>query len=435
MCHCRWSRVSRFLDRPYLSLVPFLACLMALLTWPACARAPLLSGVTAQPPRFVAGERGGTTITYRVGRTADVSIYVEDAAGRRYTLRHNVRRAPDEYAFRFDGAVSPPDPVAAGDSFLVERQVLPPGTYTYIVSAQAGSETAELRGTLTITGADTTLPEVRDLDVYPPRFTPNLDGFDDEVKISYVLTKRADVDVYLEPATPGAVATPHPTPANQPGWLVATPAPGTASGKLPRFFIAQQRDVPPGLYQHTWDGGVWNKVVPPPDGDYRLIVRATDSAGNVVRAERRLTIAEGGIPQAQIVSATITPHSVPLGGVVKVEVTVKNTGSVPIRSTGPPPGTQYTSEENFNTKGYYEEPGAFRVGLDYEGNSIGREYPYRWGLGKEYLAPGESVTVVGYLQVTLKTPRPQPHFFVGLVHEDVAKVEDRRFPTKITIGF
>lgn len=409
---------------------------VALLTWPACVRAPLLSDVTAQPQRFDAGGRGGTTITYRVGRPADVSIYVEDAAGRRYALRTNVRRVPDAYAFRFDGAVSPPDPAAAGDSYLVERQVLPPGTYTYVVTAQAGGETAEQRGTLTITGADTALPEVRELDVYPARFTPNLDGFDDEVKISYVLTKRADVDVYLEPLDAGAVATPHPTPANQPGWRMPTPAAGSATGQgAPRLFIAQQRDVPPGLYQHTWDGGVWNKVVPPPDGEYRLVVRATDSAGNAVRAERRLTIADGGIPQAQIVSAKITPHSVPLGGVLKVEVTVKNTGAVAIRSTGPPPGTQYTSEENFNTKGYYEEPGAFRVGLDYEGNSIGREYPYRWGLGKEYLAPGESVTVVGYLQVTLKTPRPQPHFFVGLVHEDVAKVEDRRFPTKITIGF
>jgi hypothetical protein len=163
-------------------------------------------------------------------------------------------------------------------------------------------------------------------------------------------------------------------------------------------------------------------------------VRATDSAGNVTRAERPLTIADGGIPQAQIVTATFTPHSVPLGGVLKLEVTVKNTGSVALRSTAPPPGTQYTSDENFNSKGYYEEPGAFRVGLDYEGNSVGREYPYRWGLGKD-LAPGESVTITGTLQVTLRTPRPEPHFFVGLVHEDVAKVEDKRFPQKITIGF
>ena len=39
--------------------------------------------------------------------------------------------------------------------------------------------------------------------------------------------------------------------------------------------------------------------------------------------------------------------------------------------------------------GLTEEPGVFRLGLDYEGNSEALQYPFRWSTG-----PGRELTVI-----------------------------------------
>jgi hypothetical protein len=88
-----------------------------------------------------------------------------------------------------------------------------------------------------------------------------------------------------------------------------------------------------------------------------------------------------------------------------------------------PPGTTYTSSESFNSLGWYEEPGAWRFGIDFEGNSTGRPYPYRFAIGSDaaltvingekYLMPGQRATIVGHLQIIDKPPRIALHYWAG----------------------
>jgi len=148
-------------------------------------------------------------------------------------------------------------------------------------------------------------------------------------------------------------------------------------------------------------------------------------------------------------AADFSPLIVPLGDTLTFTCTVKNIGTVPVRTKGPEPGTTFTSSENFNTLGEYEEPGIFRVGLDFEGNSEGRIYPYRWQLGTDeeltvldtaigpqaYLMPGQTVTVVGHLRITQEPVTVEPYFWIGLIHESVWIVQDRIEATPISIGF
>ena len=162
-----------------------------------------------------------------------------------------------------------------------------------------------------------------------------------------------------------------------------------------------------------------------------MVGEATDAVGNHSVISRPLTIADGGVPLAQIISSSITPASVALGGTLKVEVTVENVGPVTIRSQGPYSGTVYTTDQNYNTLGYYENPGVFRVGADFEGNAAGRIYPFRWGFSGDALLPGQRQTIIGYIKITDKTPAPTLYFWTGLIHEQVRVVNDKVNPVKI----
>jgi hypothetical protein len=142
---------------------------------------------------------------------------------------------------------------------------------------------------------------------------------------------------------------------------------------------------------------------------------------------------------------------VPLGQVLSFTLTVQNIGPVPIRTQGPEPGTIYDNNQNYNTLGFSESPGVFRIGINYEGNSAGDPYPYRWQLGKTseltkrtfqgrdyyYLMPGQTVTVTGGIRMVQAPPLRNPRFWAGLIHEQVEYVpgEDYVNPTQITIGY
>ena len=178
-----------------------------------------------------------------------------------------------------------------------------------------------------------------------------------------------------------------------------------------------------------------------------MVVETEDAVGTRDVARGELTIVNGGVPQAEIVNraAQWSASVVPLNGTLTFTCTVRNIGKVGVRTKGPEPGTVYTTSENFNKKGLFEEPGIFRVGLDYEGNSSGRVYPFRWQLGSDdelteidgqkYLMPGQVVTVVGHLQIVDEPAKVTPRYWLGLVHEQVWIVQDYVESTPITIGY
>lgn len=123
-------------------------------------------------------------------------------------------------------------------------------------------------------------------------------------------------------------------------------------------------------------------------------------------------------------NVSITPGLVAVGESLRFSVTVTNTGGVTLKRGYPDPG--HTYEEGQVAQGASYD--TFRVGLDYAGrpDSMGA-YPYRWGLGKD-LAPGESVTITGYVRIKNTAER---NFWAGAMREGIAFVADHVGTTSI----
>ncbi len=378
-----------------------------------CGGKAWLSDLSVRPAQIspnADGKDDVTLISYRLARSAKVSIYLVDAAGNRHYFRKESPRAyaREAYQVLFGGTI--------------EGRLLPDGTYSCVVEAvdNAGN-VASLRQPLTIAGGDPEALRIENLSISPPIFTPNRDGIGDRVTIGYYLTKEATrVDVYLLSKT----GERYPVPED----------------KIRKMGSA-------GSHQHDYDGGVDLGAQPPADGTYTVVVEAEDAVGNKAQVSGPLTIVNGGVPQVEIVNSAVewSAPIVRFGDTLTFTCTVRNTGTVPVRTKGPEPGYVYTMDENFNSVDMPEEPGIFRVGLDYEGNSAGRTYPFRWQLGRndeltiidgeKYLMPGQTVTVTGGLRITQKTVRVAPYFWAGLIHESVWIVMDRVENTQITIEF
>lgn len=401
-----------------------------LFTLTACASATLLDNVSltsdAISPRPNA-DNATTTLRYTLGRSATVSIYLLDERGTRHDFRADQPRAAGSYDALFNGAVN--------------DRVLSDGKYTIVIEAKDGAgPIAKVEKNLTIAGADSTPPEFQNLTVFPDVFTPNQDGIQDRVTIRYWLTKPAKVDLYL--------------------W----------DGKA-RYEVAEKKTTLclkedfycVGAHEYDYDGGIDLLASPPPDGTYDVVAVAADAVGNRTQVSKKLTLKDGGIPRATITNSGVdwSPLAlsfsrlvqgallVPLGGTVTFTVTVQNIGPVPIRTKGPEPTTIYSTSENYNTLKQFEEPGVWRVGMDSEGNSVGRAYPYRWQIGSSkeltrvlkdgkeyfYLMPGQRVSVSGSVKIVDKPPRVNVYYWVGLVQEDVRIVEDRVEPRVVTVEY
>lgn len=393
--------------------------LMLLLGLAGCGGGPLLTKVSVEPemisPRPGAPNRAAR-IVYSLSRAARVNVYLADAQGVRHPLRENRVRAAGDYEILFGGSV--------------DNQTLPDGTYQVVVEAKDESGAQEvLPATLKIVDADTTLPEMQNFTVFPQEFTPNQDGLDDRVIIRYYLTKPARVAVYL---TDGKTKYP-------------------IDEKKETTLLTEDKLSEVGAHEYDYDAGIDRGAPPPPDGTYTVVAEAVDANGNLVREERALTIKEGGTPRAAIIGSAgdFNPRVVPLGETLYFTVTVKNVGTVPIRTKGPEPGFIYTTSQNYSTVEQFEEPGIWRLGVDSEGNSIGRQYPYRWQLGMSreltpleregktiyYLMPGQVVTVAGGIKIVDQPPKIDPFYWLGLVQEQVRIVEDHVEPTRITVEF
>lgn len=396
--------------------VLFAAALLVLVA--ACGNTLLLTNMTITPdtisPRPGAPNRA-TKINYSLSRPADVSVYLVNETGK-YVLRENQSRVAGDYEILFGGSV--------------DNKTLGDGTYQVVIEARDEDGATESKpGTLTIVDADTSLPEMQSFTVFPQEFTPNQDGLDDRVIIRYYLTKPALVTVYL---TDGKTKYP-------------------IDEKKETTLLTEDKLSEVGPHEYDYDAGIDRLAPPPPDGAYTIVAEAVDANGNMVREERPLTIKDGGTPRAAIIGSAgdWDPTVVPLGETVFFTVTVKNVGTVPIRTKGPEPGFVYTTSQNFSVVEEFEEPGIWRLGVDSEGNSIGRQYPYRWQLGTDaeltqveregktiyYLMPGQVVTISGGVKITDKPPKVDPFYWFGLVQEQVRIVEDRVEPTRITVDF
>jgi hypothetical protein len=167
-------------------------------------------------------------------------------------------------------------------------------------------------------------------------------------------------------------------------------------------------------------------------------------------SESPLTIENGGLPRAEISLGAVkwSSHTIPLGQALTFELTVENYGLAPIRTFGPWSGTEYEQSQNSNTLGFYEQDGAWRVGIDCD--SCIRDYPWRWALGDEstltpltengethyYLMPGQRAVIKGSILLTevIESRNPQ-YFWAGLIHEAVgiSDVNNRVDQWQVTI--
>jgi hypothetical protein len=428
-------------------LTPVLAGM--LLGASGCAIGPLLSGVQVTPNAISPNADGVddvTHINYRISRPADVSIYFIDSAGQKHYFRNKQRRSPGAYDVYWGGVINDPQvqPVKGGQE-LVLSQVLPDGTYTWVIEADdlnGGTQNAE--GQIVLQGADTQLPELTNFTVVPQKFSPNQDGTrGNRVSVSYYLTKKVErIEVYLEPAglPPGKQGLKYPIPQQE---SVSTVESGDA-----------------GYHGYTYDGGVDLNAEPPPDGDYVVKAEAQDKVGNTTQVSTTLTISEGGKPRAEISGGEINWQgemnrgvSLMLGQTLCFTATVTNIGPVPIRTSGPWPGQVYTFTQNFNTLAQLEnqaswgqQAGVYRFGINYD--TTGVDFPFRWAIGRQqdlekrvvdnteqyYLLPGHRGLVSGCIRFDEKPPVGTQFWWGGLIHEQVAVENDQVERITVDVG-
>ncbi|PJF41403.1 MAG: hypothetical protein D6737_12170 [Chloroflexi bacterium] len=393
------------------------------------------------------GDTDITQFSYTLSRDALVSIMLESRGGQEFVFRQNEPRPADDYQVLFSGVVN--GFVLPGEHIegVVDRRLMPDGEYTWRLIAEDSDtgEIAEASGTLILEDGDATLPELVDFTVSPEVFTPNQDGIRDRAEISVFLTKDADLSVFLD----------------------------GPNGE--RIFISERQEGrkpgEAGRHQFDYEGGVDLNADPPPDGEYTVVAEAQDAVGQRIRREATLIIQDGGKPLAEIVpqpigasvifdvlsgdefaasefapqelfvsppddpsALNLTAVTMPLGDLLVFKLTVENYSNVPIRTTGPPPGTIYQQEQRASTLGWLDESGAWRVGIDCD--TATSDYPWRWAVGTDedlitvvdeetgrefhYLPAGERAVVWGAIRMTelIEARNPQ-NCWAGLIHEDV----------------
>jgi len=387
-----------------------------------------------------------TEFSYSLSQNANISLSLEKEDGTQYYFRKDEPRIANNYRVLFSGVVDGytlPGEEIAGE---VLRRLIPDGRYTWRLQAVSDTgETDERSGTLVVEQGDSPLPELVSFAVSPDSFTPNQDGIDDQSHISLYLPKPATLTVYLQGANGAQIFIPETNSDRKVGDM----------GR--HFFIYEP-------------GGSDKGFEPPPDGTYTVVAQAQDLEGQIVRQTASLTIQTGGDPQAEIapqptgidVFFTVLPYeeryftsvdqageripdpeipedlgfqsiSMPVGDMLVFRLTVDNYGEVPIRTSGPWPGTVYQQDQVWGAMGVYEQSGSWRVGIQCSTSST--SWPWRWAIGTQdtlltevdsdgntyyYLPAGTSSTVWGAVRLTelIEARNPQ-QCWAGLIHEDV----------------
>jgi hypothetical protein len=415
------------------------------LTVSGCHVRPLLYAASVSPDLISPNADGvddATNIAYTLSRNASLSIYFQNQAGERFYFRKERPRSAGEYRVQWGGSINQDRWLE--NEFgreLIKSWVLPDGAYTWVVEAtDAEGGVGRAEGQITLSGGDTAVPELRKFRVAVPEFTPNQDGLADRTGISYDLNKDVEsVQVYLyDPDQPNV--------------------------KYP--LEEEPRAVEPGEagpHYYDYDGGVDRGAEPPPDGLYVVAAEARDLVGHHVVVSDTLTIKNGGKPRALVINATIhwsdavrslesTEVYLPLGSTLCFTTYVENYGRVPIRTSGPPSGTHYRSDQNFNTlavemedDSFYEQPGVWRFGVRFDTSQL--DFPYRWAVGLPeelrceviegreqcFLDPGERGTVSGCIELIGPFPRNQIYAWGGLIHQWVAISAENNYVDRVLI--
>ncbi len=351
---------------------------------------PLLSEVRVTAPEVSPDLRGvhnHAEVQYRLGTSATVSAGIEGPDGRSWAVHDRVARpVPGVYELSLDGTVPGPGPH--------ERQALADGTYRVVLRAEAGGRSQEVAVPLEIRDADTTPAEIENLTLLPDHISPNSDAIDDVTRVTYRLTKTARAIPFADRILP--------------------------DGQRRRAWTGEERKLEAGEQQLVWDGFLSGQ--PLPDGTYEFGIRAADAAGNVREARQPIVVEAGGIPEAKIVWARISPTEIIRGGEVCLDATVRNTGQTVLRTEGPDPGYVYDSFDTFqsiNDHAFVEHAGYWRIGLDWAGSAdtAGARYPFRWGFGRD-LPPGKEAEVRGCVRV--RNEGTKLVFFAALIQENIA---------------
>jgi hypothetical protein len=409
---------------------------------------PLILNASFRPEAITPNADGSDDVTefsYSLSRNAQVSIAFEHPDGRVFAFRQNERRAPDDYRVQFSGVVDGYVNEDEGVDGTILRRLIPDGEYTWRLRAVTeDGEIDERTGIFRISEGDAPLPRIATFTILPQIFTPNQDGIGDRTAINVFITKDADLTVYLE-------------------------GPDGEQFVIPER-IEDTRIGEAGMHTFDYEGGVDRNADPPPDGTYRVIARTQDSVGQSMEMSQELTIQLGGKPYGQIVpqpvgatvvfdtipwsdayrttreqmgelvvpptspdSLNLNALTIPLGDVLVFKLTVQNVGNVPLRTTGPMPGTVYEWDQRAATLGHFDESGAWRVGIDCQ--TAISDYPWRWAIGTPnnlipltdpitdevnlYLSPGETSVVWGAIRMNEIEARNPQNCWAGLIHEDV----------------
>jgi hypothetical protein len=405
-----------------------LIALLVTLTLSACGQKPLLETVTVAPDVITPnadGQTDLTKITFLLNRNAVVSITLFDTTEQAYTFRaaKPLSLNEDPYTVYFGGIVdSFVIPGEEEHDFTITKRMLPDGVYTWEIHAETeDGEVATATGTLTIQNADTQLPGIRGFTISPKTFSPNQDGIDDRVRFNLTLEKDVEeLRIYLQ-------------------------GPDGVSHAIPEDEKATEPNAK-GWHTYDYDGGIDAGSEPPDDGLYTIFAEARDAMGQRVSVSDTLEIVNAGLPRAYIVNATVEYNvtTMILSDTLCFTLTVENDSSTYIRTTGPWPNATYRSDQNFNTLGWSEESGVFRIGMDFD-TSL-RNYPFRWGIGQPgidlvqigeywYLPPNARSEVSACVQVVEMPVRNPLYYWMGLIHEDVeiAAVNNRVDPAFVTI--
>lgn len=395
------------------------------------------------------GSHDVAVFSYTLARPAKISLSLTAASGDSYWFRQDQARDGDDYSVQFSGVV---------DGFLldnetvpgtVERRLMPNGSYRWRLEAlpAAGGDAMTAEGTFTVESGDARLPIMSEFAIAPQVFSPNQDGVADRVSINIYLEKAVErLDVFLV---------------------------GPAGERIPISARVEERQYgEAGRHRFDYEGGIDLGADPPPDGAYTVVALAQDTVGQRIRQERQLIIETGGKPYAEIKPQAVgvavafaaqdyheryfttigsrgelLPQpddaaalaysqqiTVPRGQLLIFRLTVDNYGEVPIRTSGPPPGTVYQQEQLAGALGAFAESGAWRVGIQCETSKT--SFPYRWAVGADadlaaeydeasgntyhYLPAGARAVVWGGIRLTEAEARNPQNCWAGLIHEDVA---------------